>query len=110
MVQPDHRVFLASVDIQPAFAPLKTAFPFAAEFQGKDFQYAVKNGSVLIERRRTAFLTDASCPCCGQATGPKETLFRYWLLVDGKFKLVHGSKKSKLAPMRTIGDSFTPTS
>lgn len=91
-----------------SFALLRGAFPRKAEYQGTHFHYATKNNGVLIERKRSLHLTDASCPCCNQPTGPKETRFFYWLLVEGSFQLVNSTRESKLSPMRTITDSFRP--
>ncbi len=79
--------------IADAFALVSHAFPQVARFEGKHFQYAEKNGVVLIERKRTI---------------REETRYYYWLLVGGRFRLIHRSQNSKLSPMRTIGDSLSP--
>lgn len=78
-----------SVTIDDAFAQLTGTFATLAEFQGGHFKYAVKNGSVLIEVRRNG-------------------RYYYWLLVENRFLLVGASLESKLAPLRTIGQSLKP--
>ncbi len=70
-----------------AFAPLKNAFPESADFQGVHFRFAARNGAVLIEKKHQGH-------------------FFYWLLVQGRFLLIDAAPRTKLAPMRTIGDSF----
>ena len=50
----------------------------------------MRNGHVLLEQKRF-------------------DRFFYWLLVGEHFKLIHASRESKLAPMRTIGQSLTPS-
>lgn len=79
---------LASVSLDSAFARLKTAFPVIAQFQGTHFVFAERDGVWLIERK-------------------KHDRYFYWLLWEGKAKLVHAAMNSKLAPLRTIGDSFS---
>ena len=32
--------------------------------------------------------------------------FYYWLLVEGRFKLIDATPQTKLKPMKTIGESF----
>ena len=77
--------------IDDAFAEVSHCFPQVAEFQGVHFKYASRNGVTLIERKT-------------------HDRFFYWISVEGHFLLIHASIKSKLAPMRTIGQSFTPCS
>ena len=69
--------------IDDAFAYLKSAFPSAATFQGTHFRYAVRDGSVILEVKRF-------------------DRFFYWLLIGEHFFLIHASKESKFASMRTI--------
>jgi hypothetical protein len=95
------------VTLDEAFAAVSHAFPQVAELQGRHFSYAQKNGVTLIESKKTVFEPDSECPHCGQHRGERTSRFFYWLLVDGRFKLFNASiNKSRLAPMRTIGDSF----
>jgi hypothetical protein len=86
------------VPLADAFAELRNAFPKVAEYRGKHFQYAERNGIVLIERRKSLDMPEG-----------RAEMFCYWLLVEGIFQPVHVSHASKLAPMRTIGSSFTPS-
>lgn len=74
--------------LDQAFARLRGAFPTPAEFQGTHFKYAVRDGVVLIERKRM-------------------DRYSYWLLCGERHVLIHASRESKLSPMKTIGDSFT---
>lgn len=83
------------MDVDAAFAPLRGAFPQKAVFQGTHFKYAVRGNALLIERR--GFDEAQNCP-----------IFYYWLLVGERFLLVGASRESKLAPMKTIGESLTP--
>jgi hypothetical protein len=75
------------VDLPTAFAQFRSAFPSTAIFQGIHFKFADRNSSLLIEMKR----------------GDR---FFYWLLIESQFKLIHASQKSRLAPMKTIGESF----
>ena len=84
-------VRFATVTIDDAFAQVSSCFPQVADFQRVHFKYATRNGITLIERK-----------------GYER--FFYWISVDAHFELIHSSNKSKLAPMRTIGQSFTPSS
>jgi hypothetical protein len=76
--------------IDEAFALLKNAFPSTATFQGTNFRYAARDGSLLIEQKRF-------------------DRFFHCLRVGEHFYPIHASKESKLAPMRTIGTSLTPS-
>lgn len=84
------------MNIEQAFAAISTAFPSVAEWQGMHFRFAHKNNVTLIEKRR--YNEQKSCH-----------VFFYWLIWEGNHKLIHAAQKSKLAPMRTIGDSFSPS-
>jgi hypothetical protein len=78
------------VTIDEAFATVSNCFPQVATFQGTHFKYTVRNGVTLVERKG-------------------HDRFYYWLSVDDHFLLIHVSQNSKLAPLRTIGKSFTPS-
>lgn len=75
-----------TVDIPTALAELRSAFPSTAVFQGIHFKFAVRNNILLLEIKR----------------GDR---FFYWLVSD-EAKLINASLKSRLAPMKTIGESF----
>lgn len=84
--------------------------PHDAQWQGRHFRYAAKDGSVLIETKKTHI--DVQCPCiaCGQSIGDKTIRFYYWLLVDGVFKLVHASARPRMKDTATIDEHlFHPT-
>jgi hypothetical protein len=89
LIRPSGAVRSRAVTVDEAFAQLRGAFPSKAAFQGTHFGFAQSKGVCLIERR----LADR---------------YFYWLLFEGQAKLVHASRESKLAPLRTVGDSFTP--
>lgn len=83
------------MDLDAALAQLHGSFPTVAEFQGVHFKYAAKGGTVLIESRK--FDAVRQCP-----------VYFYWILADGRFKLIHASQKSRLSAMRTIDEkTFT---
>lgn len=75
---------------EDALASLAGIFPIRAEFQGVHFRYAERNGSVIIEIKRSG-------------------RFFYWLLAEGRFRLVHASMESKFVRMNTVGQAFTFT-
>jgi hypothetical protein len=80
---------LTAVTIDEAFATVSNCFPQVAQFQGIHFKYAIRNGVTLVERKG-------------------HDRFYYWLSVDDHFLLINASQESKLAPMRTIGQSLKP--
>lgn len=94
------------VNIDEAFSGLSHAFPRTAEWQGRHFLYAQRGQSLLIETKKSTFRPCGTCPSCGQERGERDSRFYYWLLVDGQFKLVHAGLKSKLKPLKTIGESI----
>jgi hypothetical protein len=96
--------------IDEAFAKVSHAFPKEAVWQGPHFRYAALNNGLLIEIKRSAFIPERECGHCGQFRGTKDTRYFYWLLVGEQFVLIHASYKSKLASLRTILDSITPSS
>ena len=75
--------------IDEAFGQLKGVFAIMAQFQGGHFKYAAKNGVVMLEIKRNG-------------------RFYYWLLIDGRFVLVHASLESRLRSMRTVTDCLDP--
>jgi hypothetical protein len=95
--------------IDEAFAKVSHAFPFDADWQGTHFRYAVKNGVTLIEQKRSVFVPESECGHCGQHRGHKETRYFYWLLIGERFFAVHASEKSKFGPLRTVKNSFSPS-
>lgn len=94
--------------LNEAFTAISHAFPIVAEFQGRHFTYAEKNGVMLIENKKTVFTPHGECSTCGQHRGEKQTRYFYWLTYGGRFHLVHASLKSRLSPMKTIGESLPP--
>ena len=77
-----------------AFALLTGAFPTLASFQGTHFNYAVQDGTVLIETKK--FNVEKDCP-----------MYFYWLPVSDRFQLIHASPQSKLKQLHVIsGDPF----
>lgn len=95
--------------IDEAFARVSHAFPHDADWQGTHFRYAVKNGVTLIEIKRSVFIPERQCDACGQHRGTKDTRFFYWLLVGEKFFAVHASEKTKFGKLRTVKESFSPS-
>lgn len=89
--QPHRHDACAENDVTAAFGKLTGAFPELASFQGLHFKYAVRDGIVLIESKR-------------------DSRYFYWILVGGRFLLIHASVHSKLRRMQTITDkTFTPS-
>lgn len=91
------------MSIDEALTAVKGGFSYLAEFQGLHFKYVVKNGVVLLETRRNAAEL-AACPTCG-ANRDRDMRYYYWLLVDGRFKLIHASRVSRLKRMEPVTDS-----
>jgi len=83
-------VEFSSMTIDEAFGKIKREFPESAMFQGMHFKYACRDGVVFIERKLAG-------------------RFFYWLTIDDRFKLVGASERSKLSPLKTIGDCFRPS-
>ncbi len=84
--------------------------PHDAVFQGLHFRYGAKDGSVLIESKKTHMDQDHRCVTCNQSIGEKTVRFYYWLLVDGVFKLVHASARPRLKDTAAINEQlFRPS-
>ena len=97
------------MDVDAAFAQVRTAFPETAVFQGTHFKYAAKNGVTIIETRRSFWAEDIRCRSCSNRIGDKTERYFYWIIVGNEHKLIHASTRSKFRPLQTIADSFSPS-
>jgi len=78
------------VNIDQAFAAIRSTFPTEVFHDGMQFKYASRGEVFLIERF-------------------KGERFYYWLIVGSEHRLIHTSSKSKFQSMRTVGQSFQPS-
>src|SRR4051794_1661578 len=97
---------LITVTSEEAFAAVSHAFPKVADFQGPHFRYATKNDGVILEIKKNTFEKKGDCPHCGQQIALREPRFFYWLLIDGRFEMIHTSSKSRIGSMKTIGETI----
>ncbi len=98
------------MNIDAAFGGLKGSMPHDAVFQGTHFRYGAKGEHVLIETKKTHMHGDFDCRVCGQRIGEKDVRFFYWLMVDGRFVLVHAANRPKLRDFSTIDERlFKPS-
>lgn len=66
--------------LDEAFAAVSHAFPSTADWQGRHFVQANRNGVTIIEVKKSSFQTISTCPHCGQKRQDKDSKFFYWLM------------------------------
>lgn len=96
----------STVTLDEAFAAVSHAFPSEAQWQGRHFVSANKNGVTIIEVKKSSFETISTCPHCGMKRQQKDSKYFYWLLWEGQHKLIHASLYPRFKSMKTVGESI----